>query len=207
MRAERLVWIGDLDRHIEKRRESLPDVNLLLVRLTNTATCPERLGASTVGAVITGIGAAAVSLIGWAGAASRSDSDGRRLSKERAIVPAPSSGGLSRAGVLCLGSATPNYFEGDGYLEFKLVARGIATEFHDWWVARMKDELIASAHITVEDIALLAHERRGHSTKVIARNLHASITSINSRFQRLNVKLKVPNRRAAARKAAEYGLI
>jgi len=123
------------------------------------------------------------------------------------IVPTPSSGGLSRAGVLCLGSATPSYFEGDGYLEFKLVARGVATEFHDWWIARMKDELIASAGVTADDIALLAHERRGHSTKVIARDLHASITSINSRFQRLNLKLRVPNRRAAARKAAEYGLI
>ena len=123
------------------------------------------------------------------------------------IVPTPSSGGLSRAGALCLGSATPGYFEGDGYLEFKLVARGVASEFHDWWVARMKDELVTSANITVEDIALLAHERRGHSSKVMARDLQQSITSINSRFQRLNIKLKVPSRRAAARKAAEYGLI
>ena len=122
------------------------------------------------------------------------------------IVPTPSSG-LSRAGVLCLGSATPNYFDGDGYPEFKLVARGVATEFHDWWLARMKDELIASAHITADEIGLLARERRGQSSKVIARDLHASVTAINSRFQRLNQKLNVLNRRAAARKAAEYGLI
>ena len=34
-----------------------------------------------------------------------------------------------------------------------------------------------------------------------------SPTAVNSRFQRLNAKLGVPNRKAAAQLAAEYGLI
>ncbi|HUP08857.1 MAG TPA: autoinducer binding domain-containing protein, partial [Caldimonas sp.] len=63
------------------------------------------------------------------------------------IVPTPSSGGLARMGVLFLGSSVPDYFEGDGYLVFKLVARSVAMEFHEWWLARIREELIANAAI------------------------------------------------------------
>lgn len=98
------------------------------------------------------------------------------------IVPAPSSGGLSRLGVLCLGSSTPGYFEGDGYVAFKLVARSVAMELHEWWLARLKDDLILAAQLTDPDLALLAHERQGHGTKVIARLLGTSTGAIDSRF-------------------------
>lgn len=123
------------------------------------------------------------------------------------IVPAPSSGGLSRVGVLCLGSSIPGYFEAEGYVALKLVARSVAMEFHEWWLARIKTEMIDTARITEEELALLALERKGNSTKEIARELGSSTGSIDSRFQRINAKLGVSNRRAAARLAAEYGLI
>jgi hypothetical protein len=123
------------------------------------------------------------------------------------IVPAPSCGGLSRLGVLGLGSSTPGFFEGDGFTALKLVARTAAMELHEWWVAQIKRELVAKARITEEDLVLLAHEWQGHSTKHIARELNTSPGSIDSRFQRVNAKLGVPNRKAAARLAAEYGLI
>ena len=123
------------------------------------------------------------------------------------IVPAPSSGGLSRLGVLCLGSSIAGYFEADGYVAFKVVARSVAMEFHEWWLARLKDDFVASSRLTAVDLALLAHEREGHSTKVIARVLGATTGAIDTRFQRINAKLGVPNRKAAARLAAEYGLI
>ena len=48
------------------------------------------------------------------------------------IVPAPSSGGLSRVGVLCLGSSTPGFFDDDGYLTLKMLARTLAMELHEW---------------------------------------------------------------------------
>src|SRR5206468_1822549 len=63
------------------------------------------------------------------------------------IVPTPSSGRLARVGVLCLGSSMPDYFEGDGYLVFRMVARSVAMEFHEWWLARIRERLITEAAI------------------------------------------------------------
>ena len=127
--------------------------------------------------------------------------------RSAAIVPAPSSGGLTRMGVLCLGSATEGFFEGQGFSGLKFAARSLAMELHEWWIGQIKRELMANARITAEDIALLLHERRGHSTKRIAAELGTSPGSIDSRFQRVNAKLGVANRKAAANLAAEYGLI
>lgn len=123
------------------------------------------------------------------------------------IVPAPSGGRLSRTGVLCLGSARPDYFDDEGYITLKVVARGVAMELHEWWLQRLRDELVAVSGVTSTDLALLSHESLGHTTKTIARLLGLSTGSVDSRFQRLNIKLGVANRKAAAHLAAEYGLI
>lgn len=123
------------------------------------------------------------------------------------VVPAPSSGGLSRIGVLCLGSRSPSHFSDDGYMAFKLVARSLAMELHEWIIGRIKRDLISEANLTGEDLDLLRLERSGLSTKQVASALKSSEGSINSRWQRLNRKLGVPNRRSAATLAAEYDLI
>lgn len=123
------------------------------------------------------------------------------------IVPAPSTGGLTRIGVLCLGSSAPGFFDDEGSLPLKMLARNLAMELHAWWVARIKRELIDSAGLLDEDLALLMHERLGHSTAFIANALDMSPSAVNSRFQRMNARLGVPNRKAAAQLAAEYGLI
>ena len=123
------------------------------------------------------------------------------------VVPAPSSGALTRTGVLCLGSSAAAFFNDDGYLALKVLARSLAMEVHEWWIARIKSELLASARLTDEDLILLMHERLGHSTKLIAAELDLSPNAINSRFQRMNAKLGVPNRKSAAQLAAEYGVI
>ena len=41
------------------------------------------------------------------------------------IAPAPSSHGPSRVGVLALGSATPGFFDGDGYATVRVLARAL----------------------------------------------------------------------------------
>ncbi len=124
-----------------------------------------------------------------------------------ALVPAHSGAGLSRISLLCLGSTQPGFFEGEGFGRFRLGARLIAAELHDWWLARLRRELIVKARITQADLALLRHEQQGHSSKRIAAELRVTKSSINSRFQRMNMKLGVPNRRLAARLAAECGLL
>jgi DNA-binding CsgD family transcriptional regulator len=124
-----------------------------------------------------------------------------------ALVPAHSGTGHSRISLLCLGSTSPAFFEGEGFGRFRLGARLIAAELHDWWLARIRRELIVKARITQADLELLRHEHQGHSSKRIAAELHVSKSSINSRFQRMNMKLGVPNRRLAARLAVECGLL
>lgn len=124
-----------------------------------------------------------------------------------ALVPAHSGAGHSRISLLCLGSSTTGFFEGEGFGRFRLGARLIAAEMHDWWLSRIRRELIVKARITQADLELLRHEHQGHSSKRIAAELHVSRSSINSRFQRMNMKLGVPNRRQAARLAVECGLL
>jgi DNA-binding CsgD family transcriptional regulator len=124
-----------------------------------------------------------------------------------AIIPAPSTGGMSRLGVLCIGSTTPWYFEVEGFARLRVLARSLAMELHEWWMNRIKRELIEESGLSSEDLRLLAYEWHGLSSKEIARQLNTSPQSINSRFQRLLTKLGTPNRKAAARLAAEYGLI
>lgn len=123
------------------------------------------------------------------------------------IVPAPAGGGLSRLGVLVLGSTRRGYFDSPSAASIKILARSLAMEMHEWWVRQVRKEVIATNKVTEDDLRLLQLEREGKSTKEIAEILSVSVSSIDSRFQRLNAKFNMPSRRATARLAAEYGLI
>jgi DNA-binding CsgD family transcriptional regulator len=123
------------------------------------------------------------------------------------IVPAPSAGGLSRVGVLMLGSGHPGYFEHDAVVPIKVFARSLAMDLHEWCVRRVRHELMEKCRLTPEDLQLLSLERQGLGSKQIADRLNTSPRAVDSRFQRLNAKFNMPTRRATARVAAEYGLI
>ena len=123
------------------------------------------------------------------------------------IVPAPAAAGLRRTGVLCFGSSAPGYFETDGYLAFRLLAQGVAMEFHEWWVARLRDSLSSNAALDDQDREILALEAEGMTSKQIARRLSVSIACADSRVRRVREKLHVRSRHAALRIALEYGLI
>lgn len=123
------------------------------------------------------------------------------------IVPAPSSGGLSRLGVLMLGCSDPLYLDSPAFTKLKVVARALATELLDWYVAFMRAELKARANLSDMDIDLLRYDRQGMTTKEIERRFGFPAAAINSRFQRIIAKLKVGGRRAASQLAAEHGLI
>jgi DNA-binding CsgD family transcriptional regulator len=123
------------------------------------------------------------------------------------LIPVPSGNGLTRLGLLCLGSNTEAHFDGEGFAAFRVAARPVAIALHDWWVVQSRRELIDSSGITPEDLALLNYRRLGSRTKQIAQAMHLTEAAINSRSQRLLVKLGANNRKEAARIAAEYGLI
>jgi DNA-binding CsgD family transcriptional regulator len=124
------------------------------------------------------------------------------------IVPARSQDGLARIGVLCLGSSREGYFEAEeGYLALRLLALSIAMQFHEWWVARLGDQLTAVAGIDEQDRALLALEAQGLTSKQIARRLSLSVHCVDSRIRRIRRRLRSPNRQAAVRLAQEYGVV
>lgn len=123
------------------------------------------------------------------------------------LVPAHSGAGHSRISLLCLGSDQPGYFEAGGFGRMRLSARVLAAELHEWWLSRIRRELLVRARITADDLELLRREYQGLSSKQIAAELDVSPSSINSRFQRMNCKLGVLNRRMAARLALECGLL
>ena len=123
------------------------------------------------------------------------------------IVPAPTSAGLSRVGVLGLGSATPGYFDDEGYGTLRVLARALAMELHAWLRQSIREELLIKSRLTTSDIELLRHAAAGHISKVIAATLHTEAKTIDCRFQRVCAKLDAPNRRVAVRIARLYGLI
>ena len=123
------------------------------------------------------------------------------------IIPTPSGRGLGRTGMLCLGSSTPGFFEAEGFMTLRTLARGLAMDLHEWWIAKLRREVLDDAELTDGELKLLQWERQGLNSKQIGNLLGMGPACVDSRFQRLNLKLGVPNRRAAAKLAAEYGLI
>jgi DNA-binding CsgD family transcriptional regulator len=126
--------------------------------------------------------------------------------KSAFIVPAPAGGG-SRIGVLVLGSGRADFFNDEGMTALKVVARGLAMELHERFADLMQRELRTRCDLTAFELELLAHQREGRPTKVIASLLGCSVSAIDHRFHRLNGKLGVSTRGHAARLAAAYGLI
>ena len=123
------------------------------------------------------------------------------------IVPAPTSGGVSRIGALILTSQRAGFFECPTSRHLKPIARALSMELHEWWTRRIREDIIVDHRIDDTDLELLRLEKRGLKTKQIAAETHTSEASVNSRFQRLNAKFGQHNRKASARFATEYGLI
>lgn len=123
------------------------------------------------------------------------------------VVPAPASGGLTRLGVLCLGSRTAGFYEDEGFAAFKVISRPLASALHEGCIRVVREEIQGSWRITPEELAMLEYELKGLSTKEIAKLLGKPTHSVDYRFKAVIAKLGVLSRKAAARLAAEYGLI
>ena len=123
------------------------------------------------------------------------------------VVPSPSIGAAGRLGLLVLGSPSQGFFERDSGTAIRVMARSLSMELNAWRLSQSRRELIHRAQLTATDIDLLRRERKGHGTKEIARQICMTAQAIDSRFQRLNARLGVPSRKAAASLAASYGLV
>jgi DNA-binding CsgD family transcriptional regulator len=132
----------------------------------------------------------------------------RRYGFESAfVVPSPAGRGDARLGVLVLGSRTAGFFEHASGIALKVMARSLSMELHEWCLSHARRDFVSRAHLTPRDLDLLRREHRGYGTKEIARQLQVTVQSVDSRFQRLNARLGVSSRKAAASLAVTYGLI
>jgi DNA-binding CsgD family transcriptional regulator len=123
------------------------------------------------------------------------------------IIPTPGGLDLSRVEMLCLGSDNADDFEGAQARVVRTLAKALAAELHDWMTRYLRDHLRQSARLQATDLDLLSMERQGLGTKEISQRTGMSLASVDSRFQRINSRLHCANRKASARRAAEYGLL
>lgn len=123
------------------------------------------------------------------------------------IVPTPTGLDLDRLGMLCIGSEHPDDFEGPEAGIVRTLARSLAAELHDWLLHYLHENLTESAKLEATDMKLLELEQRGLQTKEIATLTGLSRASIDSRFQRINMRLHCSTRRASAMRAVAYGLL
>lgn len=123
------------------------------------------------------------------------------------VVPAPSSAGACRVGVLVLGSSQSGFFDGEGYELVRIVVRALSMELHTWLLRAVRDDLLERSRITPGEIELLRHEEAGHTSKRIAARLGVTPKCVDMRIQRATAKLNAPDRRTAARIARLYGLL
>lgn len=125
------------------------------------------------------------------------------------IVPiaASTAAGPGRVEMLCLGSALADDFEGDDARLVRTLARSLAGELHDWVTHYLRNRLQSAADLHQPDLELLALEWLGLGTKEISQRTGMTAASVDSRFQRINARLKCPSRKASAKRAAAYGLL
>lgn len=123
------------------------------------------------------------------------------------VVPTGHGLRLQRVEMLCIGSCRTGAFDGEQARVLCLLARALAGELHDWLTQRLSHNLRDEARLQATDLQLLQMEWQGLSSKVIAQRTGMSVASVDSRFQRLNVRLNCRSRSTSARRAAEYGLL
>lgn len=123
------------------------------------------------------------------------------------VIPTTAGAERGRVELLCLGRADPGAFDGEDQRLVRLLAHVLAAELHDWFKRHLRSGLEQAAGLRPEDLELLALEWQGLGTKDIALRTGLSLAAVDSRFQRLIHRLSCNNRKAAARRAAEYGLL
>lgn len=123
------------------------------------------------------------------------------------VVPTSAGADLEWLEMLCLGSWEEDAFVGEDARIVRTLARSLAAELHDWLTEHLRQRLQQAARLRAIDVDLLTLERQGLGSKEISLRTGMSITSVDSRFQRINTRMNCANRKASARRAAAYGLL
>ena len=124
-----------------------------------------------------------------------------------AVVPCHTAAGRSRMGVLYLTSEDPDYFTRETIVRAKMCLRTIAAELLEWWSRKIRSGLLCKLNLRADDVHLLRLAQQGFRSKEIALLLDIKPATVDQRFARLALKLNVPSRTMAVKRAFENGLL
>ena len=122
------------------------------------------------------------------------------------VVPAHSAFTV-RIGVLYLGTGEGPEQARESLLRHRSLMRAFAQELLEWWDAKLRETSLEELDLDDLDLDLLTKAQQQATAEEAARELGVTISRVNSRYERLTRKLDAPNKRVAAEKAAELGLI
>ena len=122
------------------------------------------------------------------------------------VVPAHSKFTV-RIGVLYLGTFGPPEQARESLVMHRTLMRAFALELLEWWDAKLRAASLEDLELDDLDIDLLGKVQEQATSAEAARELGVTISRVNSRYERLTRKLDAPNKRVAAEKAVELGLI
>jgi Autoinducer binding domain len=127
--------------------------------------------------------------------------------KSGAIFPAHSAGGRMRMGVLYVAGREEDAFDEGTLEECKHVFRSISAEMLDWWMRKIREEILTKVRLNEVELRLLMLEREGFSTKEIALQTGMQATAIDARFRRIMLRFGESSRKVVAQKAFDMGIL
>ena len=143
-------------------------------------------------------------------------SDGQKTMMEAAksagfksgiVVPAHSPSGRSRMGLLYMGSSDPDHFNVQKLTQYRVVLRSIAAECLEWWIKKIKEELIERVDLKHDEIEILRYTQRGMQAKDIAYLCGLTKDAVEKKLSRLALRFNTTNKKKTAAIAESYGLL
>ena len=122
------------------------------------------------------------------------------------VVPAHSRATV-RIGILYLGTSEGPERARRSLLKYRSLMRAFALELLEWWDAKLREFGLEGLELDELDLALLEKAQEQATAEEAAHELGVTLSRVKSRYERLTRKLEVPNKRDAAEKAIELGLI
>ncbi len=122
------------------------------------------------------------------------------------VVPAHS-GSAIRIGILYLGTSDGPERARDSLRKHRSLMRAFALELLEWWDARLRADGLEVLDLDALDVDLLRKAQEHATAEEAARELGVTLSRVKARYERIERKLEVPNKRSAVEKAVALGLI
>ena len=122
------------------------------------------------------------------------------------VVPAHS-GSAIRIGILYLGTSEGPERARDSLRKHRSLMRAFALELLEWWDSKLRADGLEILDLDALDLDLLRKAQEHATAEEAAGELGVTLSRVKARYERIERKLEVPNKRSAVEKAVALGLI